>query len=366
MKTWLALCTSICCSLAPAWSQEAAPTVRFDYRELELRRVGDRWQVRGGTDFVKDLGLVEADAKEALRLIRELHLTEHGVIGTRQPILEYWLADKQPPVGMVQRYRLSAIDLKSLQVVNIQGHWCLRDNRQLWFNFGPFEQDAQQARALLVRYNFNRVAFVGQATPVLMVFMTGADKGGNPNQELAAPLPLTPGQWLDPRQLTRPSPYQTDAKSGAERLPIDWRNVRLRRDGQDWKLMLGNDCLADFGPDEVQARDALRVFQFYRFSELCRVGQQDKPVTYYLVNGHAPRGIRFGTKTTSFRPERLTVKQGENGWMIQDGEKALLRGGDDLAAAKQVLDAIKTHGFDCWCQVGKSGPTALSFFARER
>lgn len=366
MKHCLAIWFCVCCSLAPALSQETATLVKFDHRELELRRVRDRWQLRGGADFVKDLGTNESDAKEALRLIRELRLTEHGTIGTRQPVIEYWLADKQSPVGLVNPRRLGAIDLKSLQVVLIQGHWCLRDNRQLWFNFGTGEQDARQARELLLLHNFNRVVFVGQGTPVLMVFMTGADQGGEPNQQLATAVQLTPGQWLNPRQLTQPSPYTIDPKGGVARLPIDWRNVQLRREGRDWKLMLGNDCLADFGPEEVQARDALRVFQFYRFSEQCRVGQADKPLTFYLVNGHAPRGIKFGIRTTSFRAERLTVRQGDGGWMIYDGEKPVLRGGDSCAAARQVLETIQKHGFDCWCRVGNNDQAALSFFARER
>jgi hypothetical protein len=366
MKRWLVISICICGSLTSAWGQDTAPLIKFDHRELELRRAGDRWQIRGGADFIKDLGTNETDAKEALRLIRELRLTEHGTIGSRHPIIEYWLSDKQSPEGLVQRHRLGAIDLKTLQVVQLQGHWCLRDNRQLWFNFGPCEQDARQAREVLLRHNFNRVGFVGQGTPILMYFMTGAEQGGRPNQQLAAPLPIALGQWLNPRQLTQPTPHTADPKSGVERLPIDWRNVQLRRDGQDWKLKLGNECLADFGPDEMQARDALRVFQFYRFSEQCRVGQWDKPLIYYMVNGRAPRGIKFGVRTTSFRPERLTVRQVDDGWTIYDGEKPILRGGDSFATAHQVMETIKQQGFDCWCSVGKVDQGGLSFFVRER
>ncbi|MBL8795695.1 MAG: hypothetical protein JNM56_17450 [Planctomycetia bacterium] len=366
MKHWIAVWICALGSVAPALAQDAAPLVKFDCRELELRRVRDRWEVRGGANFVKDLGTNEADAKEALRLIRELRLSEHGTIGTRQPVIEYWLADKQPPVGMVARHRQCVIDLKSLQVVSIHGHWCVRDNRQLWFNFGVCEQDARQTVELLQRYQFNRVIFVGQGAPILMAFMASSEKNGEPNQQLAAPLAISPGQWLNPRQLTAPSMFTVDPKGGGERLPIDWRNVQLRREGQDWKLKVGNENLADFGSDEIQAREALRVFQYYRFSELCRVGQTEKPLTFYLVNGQAPRGIKFGVRSTSFRPERLSVRQNDDGWMIYDGEKPILRGGDSFAAARQVLDTIKKHGFDCWCSVGKPGRDGLGFFARER
>src|SRR5262249_2392324 len=156
-----------------------------------------------------------------------------------------------------------------------------------------------------------------------------------------------------------------DPATGEERVPLDWRQVELRRDGANWNLVLGGQCLADFGPNESEARDAWRIFQFYRFTEQVQVGTSAKPFSYYLVNGKAPHGLRFGMQNISFHPDRLAVRQVDGQWMLcEDGQRPILRGGDSAEEARQVLQAIQKYKFDNYCRIGGSDKAGLSFMVR--
>src|SRR5262249_2244356 len=117
------------------------------------------------------------DGREALHLIQELQLTQRGAIGTPQPVLEYWLSDRHAPIAMPRQRRVLFFDPSTLRVESVQGHWFLRDAQQILFNFGPQAEDAQQALAMIQRYGFNEIGFIGRGTPAMMYFLA------DPNQQ---------------------------------------------------------------------------------------------------------------------------------------------------------------------------------------
>lgn len=348
-------------------AQESPGLTSFHPQELELRRLGDRWQLRAGTALVKDLGGSEADAREALRLLRELRLNQHGTIGTPEPVIEFWLCAGQAPPASGLRQGLTAIDLPTLQVTSIEGYWCVRDARQMLFNFGPHEADARRALAVLQQYRFNRVGMIGMPTPVLMYFLTGPEQElGKTSAPPHLPQPLTMHQVLFPRQLALPRPLLHDPETGGERLPIDWRQVQVRRQGQRVQLVHGHLRLADFGSNELDAREALRLVQFYRFTEQCRFGTSAQPVTFFLVNGRAPRGLGLGVQGRPFRPEALTLRHVEGRWLLCEGPQPLLPGGNSEAEARRLLESIKKYQFDHLCWVGRAEAPALTFLVQTR
>jgi hypothetical protein len=338
--------------------------VTFDASQVELRRAEERWQIWSGTKMVKELGTSEAEAREAITLIRQLGLSQRGVIGTRVPVMEYWLAKDKAPQGLVPAYRLLPIDRPTLRVAQVGGQWCLHDARNLWFNFSVHAADANKALEVIQRYEFNRIGYVGQAEPVMIYFLGGAPEM-KPTPSLQPTVAFAPLQALQVRQLTPPSLTMYDALTGEEKLAFDWRRVELRREGLRWRLAAGRECLADFGHDELAAREALRTVQFYRFTEQCRVGNEVTPLVYYLVNGQAPRGLRFGTRNTAFHPDRIGVRQIDGQWMLCDGIRPVLAAGASEAEAKQTLQAIQKYKFDNVCLIGNE-QAGLRFLVKER
>lgn len=337
----------------------------FDNTQVELRRGEERWQLWSGTKLVKDLGTSEAEAREVVAIVRQLRLSRLGTIGTRGPVMEYWLADDRAPQGLIPAYRLQPIDRPTLRVEQIGGQWCLRDAQHLWFNFGFHAADAKLALEVIQRHEFSRIGCVGQAEPVMIYFLGGSpDIKPAPSQQPA--VTFAPLQAYQVHQLTPPSLTMFDALTGEEKLAFDWRRVELRRDGLRWRLMAGRECLADFGHDEVAAREGLRAVQFYRFTEQCRLGDAGTPLIYYLVNGQAPHGVRFGTRNTPFHPDRLRVQQIDGQWMVCDGVRPIVCGGASEEEAKRTLQAIQKYKFDNLCAIGNDEQAGLRFFVKDR
>ena len=138
---------------------------------VDVRRGETCWQLWSGPKLIKDLGNSEAEAREVVSVIRQLRLTQRGTIGTRGPVMEYWLSDGHAPIGAIPAYRLLPLDRSTLRVEQLGGHWCLRDDRRLWFNFGIHEKDARHSLEVIQRHEFNRIGYVGQAETVMIYFL---------------------------------------------------------------------------------------------------------------------------------------------------------------------------------------------------
>src|SRR5262249_11344777 len=119
--------------------------VCFDYHRADLQWDGNGWRVCAGYQTIKEFGKREKEARRGPTLIRDLQLTERGVIGTPYPIMEYWLSRSHAPRTPARGVSTLPIDLESLRVEENQGLWCVRDAHQVLFGFGSHEADATQA-----------------------------------------------------------------------------------------------------------------------------------------------------------------------------------------------------------------------------
>src|SRR5262249_3669332 len=161
--------------------------------DVSLKRVSGGWQLWAGQRMVRDFGDREMDARNALRVFRDLRPTEWGSIGGAEPGVGYALVDRRPPApprlcgaddptnptgirpggGAISGPAVTGaganlvipIDFRSVRVEAVRGVWCLRDDYNIHFNFGPVKQDAEQALAVVQRYGFNRIGVVGAPNP---------------------------------------------------------------------------------------------------------------------------------------------------------------------------------------------------------
>jgi hypothetical protein len=393
----------------------------FDSFQTNVLWQDGRWQVVAGTTVVKDFGNREREARQALRLIREMHLSEHGTIGSPQPVMEYWLRAGQAPEGLGTDLRLVPIDQTSLRVEQEQGQWCLRDNFRVLFNFALRQDEAQQALGVLRKYGFTRVGALGQGAPLMLVFMNpptdphsaaaamarlarpAAPPGTSPtppppNSPAADLLAKYPGAAMNHvvmpavPLMKQPTPQGTRTTFGggtiqeitpvhhvapvtgsvprltdvAERVPLDWRQVRLQQEGANWKLVAGSYTVGNFGKNERDARTALAAIQFYQLTEHCMVGAPKPTFSYFLSHGQPPRGLMMGLFGQSFRPEALEVQQVGDRWAICSSGQPLVRLGDKPEEARQMLEVIQRHKFDTLCHLGGGEEEGMNLLLRSR
>jgi hypothetical protein len=399
-------------------ASRAEHLVPFDYRTAEVRWIDNRWQLLSGGVWLKDFGKREADAREALRLIRDLRLSQRGTVGSPRPVMEYWLAEGLAPRGAAPGQRLASLDLASLRVENVEGQWCLRDAHRLFFVFGAHEDDARQALEIIQRHGFTQLGTVGHPVPAMTYFLGGQDGIGQ--ARLAAPAPLvsrrhthdkpqpndamtspTPGPnpdahaaqvaqvaqvaqaarlranplqvaahnplvWEAGHQLATVSPLTADQPKLGDCVVFDGRQVRLRRDGNDWKLCSGDYVIANFGPSEYEAQRGLNAIHFYRLTEHCLVGAPQPVFSYFLANGQPPRGLMFGLSGRPFRPQALTIHQTTAGWAICDNDRPMIALGGRVDDAKTLLQIIQRLQFDHLCHIGPGEPFGMTLLIRGR
>lgn len=333
--------------------------VAFDAGAVTMKRVGGSWQVWVGPRPLKDLGDDEAGARDVVRVFRDLRPTEWAGIGAPRPVVEYGLTNGRPPATAGFPRVVVPIDLRTARVDAIKGVWCLRDDGNVLFNFGPHKADADQALAVVRRYGFNRVGAVGSnvAAPALTYFFVALEADG------AQPPPANP--------LVAAAQVNALARTGipvpgmgyvGEMVKIDPRKAEVRRDGADWVAASGTEILARFGQDNWAARDAVRVVREGRFTEFCKVGGG---LTFYLVDGKAPTRVPLAAQGRRFDPGALKTVAAGPRWVVTENGRHLF----DVATADEgeaVVRLVRQYGFDQVCQIGPSARTGMTFLARSR
>jgi hypothetical protein len=220
----------------------------------------------------------------------------------------------------------------------VQGQWCLGDDKRILLNFGSQEVAAHQALATIKRYGFTRVGVVGRQTPLMLLFLAG----GYAPAESVGPLGLN--------GTTGPQPA-----SPAERLSFDSHQLQVRRRGNDWQLAMGHRVLANFGPNEAEARHAREVLRQYRCTEQIILGRPRPVLAYYLANGQAPKGTMLGLRSLPFHPESLEIRQVGTTNVLCDGNQVVMRLDDRLPEAQEVLQTIRHYRFDRLSHIGPDG-----------
>ncbi len=400
----------------------------FDPHAVRLRWENRHWQLMHQGTVLKDFGLREHDARQALRLIHDLKLTEHGTVGSPRPVMEYWLSDGHAPQALaLGGLRMLPLNPARLRVEQVNGQWCLGEGGRVLYTFGSSAADARQALAVMQKYHFNQAAVLGQGGPSMVVFL-GRPDGESPAPTLAArsgsgrqinvprfsrlaknpdgsprrertgtagpfagvvapalpsasptsPAPpanagparpsLTGRQQPLWRAQPAPGSRATPAVAAtAERVPFDWRQVQLRQGpGGEWKLAAGSLVLADFGPNAQQARLALSALRYYRFTEQWRISGAPPGQGYYVAGGAAPRGLMLGLSGQAFQPEKLEVRPVGQGYALCNGEQVVLSLGARQEEAARALETIRRTHVDQVSKVGEPGKETMTILVRSR
>jgi hypothetical protein len=332
--------------------------------------------------------------------------------------MEYWLSNGRAPHGLAAGLHLMPLDAPLLRVEQTQGQWCVRDNHRVLFGFGSQEGDARNALAIIRKYGFTQLGFIGDAGPSMIVMLGHADADStDPNMphlvhqsplhetssDAHAPKPppiKAVGNDTNPQlspvipplrtatetrkdmvnafghnetvevlpvsekiKLERTPPPPPLAMEWIDRTTFDWRQVQLRQEGGQHIVAAGSLVLGRFRNDH-DARLAQSAVQHYRFTEWNHIGRPQAFCSYFLCSGEAPRGQYLGVPTDPIPLDKLSVAQVENRWAILAGDKPLLWFGTQPEEARVMLDVLQREHFDRICHIGDD--RGLTFFVRSR
>ena len=352
---------------APATSAVGDPSVKLpqaearavvDPKDMTLyRHPTDGWQIVQGRNFTRQFGANMLAAEEARRVMREMGAAQWVSIGpVGRPTLEYGLtADGHAESRLPHPRYVVPIQAGNLRAEQVKGVWVARDDASILANFGASRADAEQAVAVVRRYGFNRVGYVGFPTPEMSYLYYD-------------PSPTDPSQGRATSALMKAAAEQSLTRTGVpvpggdgyvgERVVIDARKAEVRKERGEFVLACGPDVLARFATNEWAAHDALKVVRDGHFTEFCKVGG----VTFFLVNGKAPGRTPFGCTSVQFDPARLSVLPMEGAYVLTDARGRRVVTCPTAADAEAVLKLVRAYEFDTLCGTNLSPRTSLQFF----
>ncbi len=377
----------------------------FQPGSVEMTWSAEGWGLRAGTTLLKQFGRRNSEAAQALRLIRDLGLTERGVIGSPAPVLEYWLAQGQAPTGLIRGQRILPLDPATLRVDKADGQWCLCDGPRALFNFGYARQDAEQALAVLRKYSFTRLILLGEGVPTMMVFLAEPNTATFHQRHSLAPLSMPTlattrttnfkpaaevktltqnKEWSAIQTYIPPSiPPLHDNRSNEAthwaapgvqvvpgvndrllRTPFDHRQVVVQRAPDGWVLNVGARVLARFGADEQAARRAVRAIQHYRFNELVQVGSPTPVCRIFTISGQIALGELFGVPSQPIQIDQVKLQLVEGRQALVQGTEVLLSLGDRPEDGQQLLGWLQRHKPDHLCRLPTADGPGIYYFTR--
>ncbi len=146
-------------------------------------------------------------------------------------------------------------------------------------------------------------------------------------------------------------------------IPFDLAQARVEEIGGRWKITVGSMWLLDFGNEQPEADQALRVLQHYGMNGQCFVGRPHPSMEFYLVNGTAPQGTMPGEDAIPFDPSQIEVQKVRDRWKIVEGSHWLMDFDQEEGEARQALSHILRYGFTHVCFVGRPDPS-MAYFRR--
>lgn len=349
----------------------------MDPKTLGVKRLNGAWQVWANDAAFRSYGDSADDANDVARTLRELYPLRWGAIGTDRTVVEYGLTldnDQKLVAPKVSGFARSlvAMDAKTLRVERVRGLWCLRDDANLFLNFGRHQRDAEMALAVAQKYGFNRIGTVGRKEPA-MTFFTSDPNG---LVQASAKLPPSVSFKMQADAMTRtgiPLPVfgnlgerkaidPAKAEYVGEMVSIDPRKAELRTEGREIVLACGREVLARFAAnDDYIAREALRAVRNARLTELCQFGTAG--VTFFLSNGQAPRNLPMHATGPRFDiagcgPCKSTAAGTSR---TPAGDRSSRPAREEAESLKAVMRAF---GFDQIATFASAGKPGLTVFAK--
>jgi hypothetical protein len=331
--------------------------VRFDPAQLVLKQVGSRWQLWSARQFVKDFGLHEHEAGEALRLIRDLHFTQYGVVDGSSPPFEFWLCDEEPCKRGLGAKSVISFNRRMLRAEEVTGAWVIHDDKQLLYNFGKQQESAVQALTVLKKYNFNSVGAIGGPTPAMTYLLVDPYNHVNP--------PLTQPDMKDLLfKLSQKGLMLPNVGYVGSRMPIDCRRLEALRIQGEWVVVNGKDVLGRFGGDPVLARDALHLLQDAHVTDMCLIGKSGFPI--FLSNGQAPRQVGLGFNNIRVQTAQLKLQTINGVICLTEGARIIIEFGDNRTDAELALKLFQHFQIDQICPLGDPAHGGIRLLMRSK
>jgi len=151
----------------PTLAEEATgrEMTRFDWRKVGVQCKGLDWQLVANGTVLAHFGSLEQEAREALRVIQSLHLTDRCQVGDSSPTFTFYLAEGQPAHSIVFGAKTTPCHAKALSLRQVGARWAIGELDQVVLSLGSSREMAQQVLEVLQHYKVDHLCQIGTSEP---------------------------------------------------------------------------------------------------------------------------------------------------------------------------------------------------------
>jgi hypothetical protein len=142
---------------------------RFDYRQAEVRRDKNEWQLVCGNHVLANFGTNQMDARLAWNTLQYYRFSEQCLIGRPSPSFSYFLVGGQPPRGLKFGIPVQPFQPETVLVRALGQAWAVSAGEQPLVVFERL-QDARELAEAIQRLHFDHLCRIGNTPGYGMVF----------------------------------------------------------------------------------------------------------------------------------------------------------------------------------------------------
>jgi hypothetical protein len=141
------------------------PMVHFDWRQAAVRCEKLDWQLVADGQVLAHFGSRELEARQALRAVQALHLTERCQVGDPAPVLTFFLSNGEPAHGLYFGAANQSCHADDLMLKRLGLRWTIFDYDRPLLALGKNQEEAQQVLQILKHYKVDHICQIGTADP---------------------------------------------------------------------------------------------------------------------------------------------------------------------------------------------------------
>jgi hypothetical protein len=139
--------------------------LHFDWRQAAIRCEKMDWQVVADGQVLARFGSRELEARQALRAVQALHLTDRCQIGDGPPVLTFFLSDGEPTHGLFFSAKNQSCHPEELILKRLGLRWTIWEYDSPLLALGKNQEEAQQILQILQHYKVDHICQIGSSDP---------------------------------------------------------------------------------------------------------------------------------------------------------------------------------------------------------
>jgi hypothetical protein len=145
--------------------------INFNNQNTRVVNARGSWKVAGDNKWLLDFGSNQAQANQALQVIRFYRLNQQCFVGRPKASMGYYLVNGQAPVGPMAGEDSIYFDNSKLRVVYQGSRWKIVEGRNhALLDFEGNESEAWTALRIIWKYDFSYICFVGRPNAPMTYF----------------------------------------------------------------------------------------------------------------------------------------------------------------------------------------------------